>query len=354
MSPIRFGESPDVVLGEWVESGKVALCIPDHTRPMDVPAALTAICKKLDKPPLVVVGLGLHRKMTGAELRPLQAWRPIQHDPDDVVVIGSHNGISGSVFRPVMEADVSVVLGLAELHQYAGISSGYKGVVVGCGGRDTIQGLHSRQSILERGVCVGQVNGNPFREFIDAIGQKTNARYALVYVPALKKWAFGEPKRLIQEIAHELEPWQWCEHPVASALVRVPSCKKDSLYQASRAATYLALSPNPPLLEGARIIIEAPLGEGLGSESGFVETMERSTAPWSELLSGPEPRGAGAQRAVMLALMAKKYELVLRGCKDPEYFKSLGFDASSAPAQVTEGTLMVEDVFTQIPQWKQS
>ena len=125
---------------------------------------------------------------------------------------------------------------------------------------------------------------------------------------------------------------------------------KSSLYQASRAASYLALSPNPPLSHGAEITIEAPLEEGLGSEAGFVAAMEGSSAPWSELLTGAEPSGAGAQRAVILALLAKRYKLVLRGCHNPEYFKRLGFDASKHPAKPDSETLMIDDIFERIPQ----
>ena len=112
----------------------------------------------------------------------------------------------------------------------------------------------------------------------------------------------------------------------------------------------MALSPNPPLSHGAEIAIEAPLEEGLGSESGFVAAMEGSSAPWSELLTGPEPTGAGAQRAVILALLAQRYRLVLRGCHAPQYFRRLGFDASELPAKRDSDTLIIDDIFERIPQ----
>ena len=146
--------------------------------------------------------------------------------------------------------------------------------MVGCGGRETIRQLHAREMVLSDGVCVGQLKGNPFRKHIDAIGSQSNARWALLYVPALECWAFGEPKRLLEAIADRMQPWTWGAKRYARALVRVPSCKRSSLYQASRAASYLALSPAPPLVQGAEIIIEAPLEEGLGSEAGFVSAME--------------------------------------------------------------------------------
>ena len=44
---------------------------------------------------------------------------------------------------------------------------------------------------------------------------------------------------------------------------------------------------------------------------------------------------------------------MLRGCENPEYFRRLGFDASSGPASVDSDTLVVNHVFERIPQaWR--
>lgn len=352
MHDVCVGATPELALKEWTFNGSVSICIPDHTRPMDVTGALEALSYRVSSLDSVVVGLGLHRQMTTEELAPIQSWNPIQHDPDAVVPIGAWNGLVGEVSTLVMSAEISIVVGVAELHQYAGISSGYKGVVVGCGGRRTISGLHSRQQVLAPGVCVGQIKDNPFRIAIDELGKLTNCRFALVYIPACEQWAFGHPKRVIEMVGSLLNPWEWVEKKYSKAIVRVPDCKASSLYQASRAASYLGLSPNPPLADGAQIIIEANLEEGLGSEAGFVNAISSTNPPWSRLLSGPPPVGPGAQRAVVLALMAKRFELVIRACQNPLYFKKLGFDASSQSAVESEDSLIVRDVFSQIPQWR--
>ena len=63
---------------------------------MDVPLALQAVCQRLKQAPKVVVGLGLHRRMTPSELSPIQKWN-IQHEPDDVRYIGQSEGIRGFV-----------------------------------------------------------------------------------------------------------------------------------------------------------------------------------------------------------------------------------------------------------------
>jgi hypothetical protein len=70
--------------------------------------------------------------------------------------------------------------------------------------------------------------------------------------------------------------------PVAACILRVPRAKAANFYQASRAATYLALSPSPPLLDGARIVLDAACPDGAGDGSGeraFAHLMAM-TAAW--------------------------------------------------------------------------
>ena len=298
----------------------------------------------------VVVGLGLHRRMTRSELAPLAAWSPEQHDPDDCVPTAMVDGIPGSVVRTVAEADIVVSVGIAELHQYAGVSGGHKGVSVGCGGRATIAALHHRDRVLAPGVRIGQVDGNPFREAVDRLGQAARCSLALVHAPAAGVWLAGEPGAVVREAAARIAPWVEEPRTWPGAVLRVPRVKAGSLYQASRAATYLGLSPAPPLSDGARLILDAACPEGLGSEAGFVAALRSTPPPWTQLLSGPPPVGAGAQRAVMLALLARNFQLELAGVDDPAPFRSVGIPATRAPAPSGPDWLDVPAPFSVLPQ----
>ena len=300
----------------------------------------------------VMVGLGLHRRMTDAELSEICEEAPIQHDPDDCLMIRLASGEQVGLARKLVEADWSLSIGVAELHQYAGVSGGYKGVVVGCGSRNLIASLHCRDSVCAPGVRIGQIDGNPFRERIAEVGKASNCVAALVYVPAVQQWLFGEPKQVIQTAAKLIQPWYWVKEPVDGVVLRVPKSKSSTLYQASRAATYLALSPHPPVRTGGTLVLDAALEEGIGCEVGFVRALEREPPPWSGALVGEEARGAGAQRIVMLALLAQRYRLVLRGCKDPTVFTRIGLEASSSPPEIPTGWLDVPSPFSHIPQWR--
>ncbi len=288
--------------------------------------------------------------MTQEELFPLRQWPVQQHDPDRVVATAEVNGVPGFVAPEFIEAEAGLSIGIAELHQYAGLSGGHKGIAIGCGGRKTISALHHRDRILSEGVSVGQLEGNPFRHIIDELGRAANSRYALVWSPVLERWFFGEPAEVLSSIHDKLSPWQWVEHPFEELVLSAPLAKSRSFYQASRAATYLTSSPAPALKEGGTIYLEASLEEGLGSESGFVAAL-RERKSWEELIVGQPPQGAGAQRAVMLALLFKKYRLKLCGVLDPAPFLSVGIDAVTTPAP--KSIFRVKDPFSQIPQWSQ-
>lgn len=322
--------------------------MPDHTRPVDVAAALSALAEGWSLA-RVVVGGGLHRASTPDELAPIQPWAPVVHDPDDTVPTVQIDGVPGRVSRALDGHDALLSVGVAELHQYAGLSGGHKGVAVGCGGRETISALHHRDRVLADGVRLGQLDGNPFRAVVDALGEAAGCRAALLWVPAAGLWIAGEPRAALEEARHRIHPWTYTSQMYDGAVLRVPPVKASSLYQASRAATYLALSPRPPLREGATLYLDAACPEGLGSESGFVAALMGCPPPWTALLTGPPPEGPGAQRAVMLALLARRYRLVVTGCQAPEPIRAAGLKASAEGPPPGEW-LEVDRPFDRIPQ----
>lgn len=298
----------------------------------------------------VVVGLGLHRPMTRHELAPLARWAPLQSDPDAAVAYGEHDGVPGLVTRSVAEADIVLIVGIAELHQYAGVSGGHKGVVVGCGGRATVAALHQRQRVIDARVRLGEVAGNPFRQTIDALGEQLGTTLALNFVPAAGQWLAGPPRSVTQAAVALLDPWRIVSETYQGAVLHVPPTKALSLYQASRAATYLSQSPAPPLQPGATLVLNAACPEGLGAEAGFVAALRGSAPPWRELLDGPAPTGAGAQRAVMLALLAQRYRLRVCGCQQAAALRAVGIDATPDGPPSGPGWLDVPAPFSRLPQ----
>jgi hypothetical protein len=251
-------------------------------------------------------------------------------------------------------ADTLITVGCVELHQYAGVSGGHKGVVVGCGGRATLNHLHSKAFVCHPDVQVGLLEGNPFRDRVDALGTLVGVDLALQWVPG-HGWLAGPPTAILREAANLLDPWIPISEPVETALLKVPASKAVNFYQASRAATYLALSPSPPLVPGARLVLDAACPEGLGLGSGelaFAELLAKTPPPWGSLLEGDGPQRAGGQRALMLARLASRFRLKVAGCENVDALKSAGIEATSRSAQEVagDGALVVEAPFLKLPQ----
>jgi len=292
--------------------------------------------------------------MSSAELSSLLPFDAVQSDPDDAVSYGQADGVPGWLTRAVTQADAVAMVGIAELHQYAGVSGGYKAAVVGCGGRATIAALHDRCRVMDPAVRLGEVQGNPFRGVIDALGRQLGRQLgpclALNFVPSTGQWLAGPPAAVTRAAVDLLDPWLLVPRPYAGVVLRVPPVKASSLYQASRAATYLSQSPRPPLLPDATLVLDAACPEGLGSEAGFVAALSGCSPPWRALLDGPAPTGAGAQRAVMLALLATRYRLAVRNCVAPDALRAVGIDASGDPPPSGAGWLDVPRPFARVPQ----
>ncbi|MCP4804113.1 MAG: DUF2088 domain-containing protein [Proteobacteria bacterium] len=326
----------------------VAIAVPDATRDVDVAQALAALAEFIDDA-TVVVGLGLHRKTTAAERAALASPFPvIDHDPDACVALGEVDGIPVAINPVFVDAQAVISVGIVELHQYAGFSGGAKGVVVGCGARQTLAGLHRRELVCHPDVQVGRVEGNPFRGAIDRMGELIGIDLALQQLPD-RRWVAGPPAETLRAGAAAQDCWYEAE-PVDSVLLRVPAKKAANIYQASRAATYLGLSSAPPLRPGATIHLEAACPEGIGRGSGeraFGELIAR-TPHLPDLLTGPVPSGAGLQRAYMLArLVERGFHLRVVGCETADELRACGIDATREPAP--ECDLVVDEPFRRLP-----
>ena len=102
----------------------------------------------------------------------------------------------------------------------------------------------------------------------------------------------------------------------------VPAPKAANLYQASRAATYLALAQSTPLLPGAPIVLPAAIPEGAGQGTGeqrFFDILSRSASP-AQLVDELRRNGfpAGAQRAYILAQVLMRHPIIVVGAQHPQ------------------------------------
>jgi nickel-dependent lactate racemase len=169
--PLRSASLRDVVRA----TDRVAIVIPDITRPLPTDRLLPWVLEEIDHVPLervvIVNGTGSHRVNTPGELvgmvgadvyRRVRVVNHDAHDPAGLAPVGAgEDGGAVSVCRAYVEADRRIVLGLVEPHFMAGFSGGYKGVFPALADIGSIMRYHDAQMIGDPNSTWGVLDGNP-------------------------------------------------------------------------------------------------------------------------------------------------------------------------------------------------
>jgi nickel-dependent lactate racemase len=172
-------------LREVIRPGdRVAVVIPDHTRPLPRERLLPWLFTELDHVPAanitIVNGTGSHRANTPAELREmvgeavLARYRVVNHDSRDPATLAragtTADGRPVGMNRDFVEADRRIVLGFIEPHFMAGFSGGYKGVFPAIADLESIKHYHRAGVIGDPRSTWGRLEDNPTQAQIRANG----------------------------------------------------------------------------------------------------------------------------------------------------------------------------------------
>jgi len=313
----------------------VAVVVTDITRATPDGVLVDILLSELERAGVyreqvtVVVGLGLHRPMTDDELTEMlgeHADLAVNHDPDDTVEVGSVDGTPVELNRTVARADRVLATGMVEPHQYAGFSGGGKTVAIGAGGESLIGYTHGPEMLSEDGVRLGSIDGNPFRDAIDAAGEACGVEFCLNVThgpPGILDVAAGEPKRVVRSLADSAKTALSVsvdgEYDAVVGGVGAP--KDANLYQTTRAATYILLGANNPLRDDGRVVLPALLQEGAGEGRGeqrFYEWLsgaESAEELYETMRGGYE---AGAQRAFVVARALRDHDVYITNSESPD------------------------------------
>ncbi len=170
------------------ESTEVALVVDDLSRPTPVKLMLPAVLRELEEGGVrqeditVFVALGVHRPMTEEEIASrvgpsaLDGLRWRNHDSDaaeELVSLGvTRRGTPVLVNKSVARADLVVSVGCIEPHIIASFGGGYKNLIPGMAGRDTIAHNHTLNCAPSTFNMVGQpIEGNPMRLDLEEAGR---------------------------------------------------------------------------------------------------------------------------------------------------------------------------------------
>ena len=318
-------------LEDVVDAGdEVAIVVTDITRKTPDAVLLRELFERLPPvEPTIVIGLGLHRPMSEAEIRDALgefAEFARNHDPAETVTVGEVDGVPIEVHESIARADAVISTGLVEPHQYAGFSGGAKTVAIGAGGEPFIGYTHGPELLSQPGVRLGRIEDNPFREAVDRAGDRIGLEFCLNVArgPAgVVDAAAGDPRAVVAELAETLREAYSVEiEGEFDAVVSGLGAPKDAnLYQATRAATYVVLGPRNPLRPGGTVIVPARLDEGAGQGTGeqrFYEWLANAPDAGTlveEMRAGYEP---GAQRAFIVAQCLTEYSIAITDSQAPD------------------------------------
>lgn len=348
LKAIERGLSPADYQGQ-----RVAVVMPDLTRQISLDDDLTPLLSRLKDAGAarleLIIALGLHRPMTEPELAPIRALAARfgatlrQHDPradllstSQDVGLGDGEGVLPASFcEAVVLADRRVCVGVVEPHQYAGFSGGIKAISIGCASAQTIGAMHGltylRHPLATLGVCAG----NPFQDALWRLGQTLGPTDALGRVRASAPdddvVGFGAARACFFELIEASRALHFEPHAerAQALLVDVPKAKASNFYQASRAATYIALVERTILEPGGWILLNASCEEGFGQgvgERACEEALGRGlVALREELYHGPARALAGGeQRAFVLAKTLERANIALIGAPTIPSLAKLG------------------------------
>ena len=222
----------------------------------------------------VIVATGLHRPLAKHELDAIRGDLPVQminhnaRDQDQLVPIGcTYLGQEVLINRRFMEADLKLLTGDVEYHQFCGYGGGAKSVYPGLADAASISHNHSMMEM--DGTGPGQIEGNPIRDEIEQVGRMAGIDFILNVVMNSRKevvrafaghpfGAFREGARLVDQM-YRVKADRTADLVIASA----GGFPKDvDLYQAQKAVS----AARRLVVEGGDILVLAECRYGHGSE----------------------------------------------------------------------------------------
>ena len=183
----------------------------------------------------------------------LEGYRVLTHDADDqdnLIYVGKTEWDTPvSINRHFAQADLRIVTGNIEPHQFMGFSGGVKSAAIGLAGLETINHNHAMMS--DSRARLGRFEDNPVRQDVEEIGRLIDVHFALNAILSEAKEILdvvaGEPEAVMQKgisLARRLYEVEVAA-PFDLMFVSPGGHPKDiNLYQAQKAVA--AIAPSHP------------------------------------------------------------------------------------------------------------
>jgi nickel-dependent lactate racemase len=271
-------------LANFAGAKSAAIAINDKTRPVPHRHLLPPLLHRLEALGLspasimLIIATGTHPSMPPEEFPAvlpaeiIDRYPVLCHDAEDrasLVNLGeTTRGTPIWINRHFARADLRVVIGNIEPHQFQGFSGGVKSAAIGLGGRETVSRNHALMTDPDS--KLGEYARNPARQDVEEIGRRIGIHFALNAVLNDRKeivhMVAGEPAAVMEAgipSAREI-----CQVQVAGLydfVIASPGGhpKDINIYQAQKALAHASLITRP----GGEVIIVAACPEGIGSRS---------------------------------------------------------------------------------------
>lgn len=307
-----------------------------------LPIVIKEIEKEINKDNItILIATGLHRKMTTQEMEEkygkwvVENFRILDHNDEEHVFLGTTSKKTPiEISKSAVDSELLVAIGVVEPHQYAGYSGGHKTVAIGIASDKTISHTHSPLMLKDPNTKIGNINENPFQQDLIEIGKKAKLDFIVNLIlngeGEILEIKAGEPHQTHKILTQKAKKiYEIQENRQFDAVICGIGFPKDTnIYQASRAASYIAFSSRPILKKDGLIILPAKCQEGAGKgvgEKRFFDLL--STKNVEQLLEIDEFK-AGEQRAFIMAHVIKDYKVAIVSSMFPQEVEKMGMIAT--------------------------
>ncbi len=320
----------------------VAIAINDKTRPVPHQHLLPPLLEQLESKGIspenitLLIATGTHPVMPPEEytwILPqsiIDRYHIICHDAYDK----STHSYLGETSRktPVylntvyMTADLRIVVGNIEPHQFMGFSGGVKSAAIGVAGKETINANHAM--MMDDNARLGAYDNNPARQDVEEIGQMIKIDLALNALLDAKKQIvdvlFGDPVAVMRRaIPRVREIYQVPLTTRYDLLIASPggNPKDINVYQAQKGLAHATLAMN----DGGTIILCAACPEGTGSNAYESWIMDGKKHNHEDVFKHFQHGGfqVGPHKAFQISRDATRVQVMLISEMSPEFVRQL-------------------------------
>jgi nickel-dependent lactate racemase len=349
------------VVGEGFESlihsvkpRSVSIAIPDETRPVPSNKLLPVLLRRLFAawPILdagdvtIVIGGGLHPPLEYEAMRRIlpaqtfEQYRVVTHDAVNATMFDfgrTSRGTPVKINADYAAADIKIVIGQIDPHQFVGFTGGAKGVSIGCAAPESIE--HNHSLMFDPNARVGVMDGNPVREDLDEAGEMIGIDLAInVVLDADKKVVdllAGAPGDVLRKGAMTCAQIYGVEVDSKFDIV-IASCggypKDISLYQAQKGLNLASQA----VKRGGKILLLAACPQGVGDDIYFDYVCQFATP--EEVLEDFQRLEfkMGAHKAYLFGRTLVSYEVAVFSDLNSDILKRCHLRAADPSAVIAE------------------